>query len=199
MDLRLPDSVTGLVLAGGVASRRGNADKGLEHLRGYPLIMHVIVRLAPQVASILISANRNLAAYEALGHPVVRDAADRRAGPLASLYAGLLQCQTELLLSVPCDAPLLAPDLALRLFAALARDEADVAVAQTGSQPHPLFCLMHRRLAGRLERFLAEGGRQIDTWQASLVQTRVLFDDEPDAFSGTHTPEPLRASEPTPD
>jgi len=62
--------VTGLVLAGGQGRRMGSVDKGLVLLQGRPLVRHVIERFAPQVDEILVNANRNIEAYEALGHRV---------------------------------------------------------------------------------------------------------------------------------
>ena len=59
------DNVTGLIYAGGRATRMGGVDKGLELFRGRPLIEAVIDRLKPQCASIVISANRNLERYAA--------------------------------------------------------------------------------------------------------------------------------------
>lgn len=62
-------AVTGLLLAGGRGMRMGGLDKGLQPLHGEPLALHVLRRLAPQVDSLVISANRHLGAYAALGAP----------------------------------------------------------------------------------------------------------------------------------
>ncbi|MGA0016526.1 MAG: NTP transferase domain-containing protein, partial [Burkholderiaceae bacterium] len=53
--------VTGLVLAGGRAQRMGGVDKGLQPLGDRPMVAHVLQRLAAQVHTVLINANRNLA------------------------------------------------------------------------------------------------------------------------------------------
>ena len=104
------DNVTGLIYAGGRATRMGGVDKGLELFRGRPLIEAVIDRLKPQCASIVISANRNLERYAAWGYPVVRDLDDAFAGPLAALAAAGAQSvvMTEWVLTAPCDAPALS-------------------------------------------------------------------------------------------
>src|SRR4051794_25057924 len=110
--------VTGLVLAGGQGRRMGAVDKGLQPLHGRPLVAHVIERLAPQVATIVVSANRHLDRYARFGHRVVTDevadevagAVARDAGPLAGLYAGLVACDTAFLVVAPCDAPFLPLD-----------------------------------------------------------------------------------------
>ncbi|WP_043173823.1 NTP transferase domain-containing protein, partial [Burkholderia ambifaria] len=82
-------SITGLLLAGGRATRMDGADKGLQLLDGTPLALHVLRRLSPQVDETLISANRNADRYAELGAPFdARIVADETAdfpGPLAGL------------------------------------------------------------------------------------------------------------------
>ncbi len=43
------EAITGVVLAGGRATRMGGIDKGLQALNGRPLWRHVAEALAPQV------------------------------------------------------------------------------------------------------------------------------------------------------
>ncbi|WP_087722598.1 molybdenum cofactor guanylyltransferase MobA [Pandoraea sp. PE-S2T-3] len=113
------DAITGLILAGGRGQRMGGRDKGLQLFDGQPLAAHVLARLQPQVGTLLISANRNHAAYAALGADVVSDETQDFAGPLAGMLAGLRAAKTEYVLTAPCDSPLLPDDLAARLAAAL--------------------------------------------------------------------------------
>ena len=174
--------ITGLVLAGGQGRRMGSIDKGLVLLQGRPMVHHVIERFAPQVDEILINANRNIPEYEALGFPVIRDHIDGFAGPLAGLHAGLMHAEHPLIATVPCDSPFLPPDLVARLSKALDAQHADIAVARTMDQPHPVFALVWRSVLPHLARFLDGGGRKIDAWYASLKATEVVFDDEADAF-----------------
>jgi molybdenum cofactor guanylyltransferase len=129
--------ICGLVLAGGQGRRMGGIDKGLAPFHGRPLVAHVVERLRPQVERLLISANRNIEAYTAFGEVVTDRVADF-AGPLAGLDAGLHACAAPLLVTVPCDAPFLPADLVARLAAARAAADADVAIARTGTQVHPV-------------------------------------------------------------
>ena len=103
--------ITGLVLAGGMGRRMDSRDKGLIAFRGKPMVAHVIERLAPQVGSLIINANRNLDQYGGLGYPVVSDEVSGYAGPLAGLHAGLRACTTPLIVTAPCDSPFLPTDL----------------------------------------------------------------------------------------
>lgn len=186
--------VTGLVLAGGLGRRMGGADKGLMPLAGRPLIRHVLDRLEPQVASVLISANQHLDVYRRLGHPVLTDAITGFAGPLAGLHAGLGAATTPLLVTVPCDSPFLPLDLVDRLLAARSAAGAQLAVARTLAQPQPVFALVERALLSHLEAFLAAGGRKVDRWYASLRVVEVAFDDVHDAFRNINTPAELAAA-----
>jgi molybdopterin-guanine dinucleotide biosynthesis protein A len=188
-------TVTGLVLAGGQGSRMGGVDKGLADFRGRPLVAHVIERLAPQVDEVLVNANRNPQAYAAFGYRVIADEIAGFAGPLAGFERGLAHAKGDLVATVPCDSPFLPADLVARLSAALDRAGADLAVARTGDQPHPVFCLMRRGVHGSLERFLASGQRKIDKWYAGLRVVEVAFDDEADAFANINTRDELAGLE----
>ncbi|HEX6138144.1 MAG TPA: molybdenum cofactor guanylyltransferase MobA [Casimicrobiaceae bacterium] len=188
--------VTGVVLAGGQGRRMGTVDKGLVDLDGRPLVAHVIERLAPQVRTLIINANRNAERYAAFGHPVVADAVGGFAGPLAGLHAGLRASTTPFVVTSPCDSPFLAADLVARLAGAFDAGPTDVAVARTFAQPHPVFALVDRAVLPHLERFLGDGGRKIDAWYASLRIAEVAFDDEADAFRNINTPAELAASAP---
>src|ERR1700682_6392874 len=185
-------SVTGIVLAGGQGRRMGSVDKGLALLLGRPMAAHVIERFAPQVGEILINANRNMTEYMALGHAVIPDAIGGYAGPLAGLHVGLTHAAHPLVATVPCDSPFLPLDLVARLSSALSHDAADIAVARTFEQPHPVFALVRRSVLPHLTQFLQEGGRKIDAWYATLKATEVAFDDQADAFRNINTADELR-------
>ncbi len=173
----------------------GGVDKGLKELRGRPMVAWVLERLAPQVDEVLINANQNLDVYKQLGHRVIPDVIGGFAGPLAGLHRGLREAGHELVATVPCDSPFLPTDLIARLRAALEQREAEIAVAKTGSQPHPVFCLCRKRVLPGLGDFLAGGGRKIDAWYARLNVVEVLFNDQPDAFSNINTEDELRSHE----
>jgi molybdopterin-guanine dinucleotide biosynthesis protein A len=183
--------VTGLVLAGGRGSRMGGVDKGLVPFRGRPLVAHVIDRLAPQVDEILVNANRNPGDYARFGHRVIADEIEGFAGPLAGFERGLAHAHGELVATSPCDSPFLPADLVARLRESLQLHGADLAVAKTGAQPHPVFCLMRRGVHASLRAFLASGQRKIDRWYAGLRVVEVPFDDEEEAFANVNTSQEL--------
>ena len=188
--------VTGVVLAGGQGSRMGGVDKGLQTFRGKPMVAHVLERLAPQVTEVLINANRNPDEYARFGHRVIADEIEGFAGPLAGFERGLAHASNPLVVTVPCDSPFLPADLVARLHAALMMTNAQLAVAKTGSQAHPVFSLMRRDVHESLREFLSSGQRKIDKWYGALKVVEVAFDDEADAFLNINTREELSTLEP---
>jgi len=185
------DRVTGLILAGGRGSRMGGTDKGLQPLRGMPMAMHVLWRLAPQVADVVINANRNLDAYEGFGRTVVPDASADFQGPLAGMLAGLPYCETEWMMVVPCDTPHFPSDLVARLLEAAEHVGAPLAMPVTVEadgrrQTHPVFLLIRGDLYDSLSVFMQNGGRKIDAWTGSIGAIEVPFDD-PAAFFNANT------------
>jgi molybdopterin-guanine dinucleotide biosynthesis protein A len=184
-------AVTGVVLAGGQGRRMGGVDKGLVELDGKPMIAHVLDRFRPQVAELLINANQNTERYGAFGYPVVADAVGGFAGPLAGLHAAMARATHSLVATVPCDSPFLPSDLVQRLMEGLATNDAELAVARTFDQPHPVFCIVRATVLPHLTAFLEEGGRKIDAWYATLKVIEVHFDDEADAFRNINTREEL--------
>lgn len=171
--------ITGLVLAGGRGTRMGGVDKGLQPLQGRPLVAHVLQRLKPQVGPLLISANRHLDQYAALGFAVLRDADPDFNGPLAGLLAGLQAAHTDWLLCVPCDAPCLPLDLAARLTAAAG--DVDVVFPVSEQIAQPTFCLLRARLQHDLRLHLANGGRRLGAWLRAQAHRAVPFDQAGDA------------------
>lgn len=189
--------ITGLIIAGGLARRMGGSDKGMQLLHGKPLLAHVIERFAAQVDRLLINANHNpaaYAAYAAFGYPLVADTLEGYAGPLAGLQAGLAQCTTPLLATVPCDTPFLPRELVARLHAALDAAPAQLAVATTAGWTQHTFMLCRREVLPGLTAFLATGERSIGRWYATLDAVEVPFADEA-AFANINTLEELEQFE----
>jgi molybdenum cofactor guanylyltransferase len=115
-------SVLAVVLAGGLARRMGGGDKPLRMLGGRPLLDHVLARVGPQVAGVILNANGDPGRFAAYGLPVVADPLPEHPGPLAGVLAGLDWAAgrpgvTDVL-SVPGDCPFLPDDLLARLEAA---------------------------------------------------------------------------------
>jgi molybdenum cofactor guanylyltransferase len=202
-----PELITGLILAGGRATRMGQVDKGLQLFNGMPLVAHVIDRLKPQVGALAININRNEALYAGHGLPLWPDLIDDYAGPLAGLQTGLSHCTTPYLLSVPCDSPFLPRDLVARLSEALLAADAELAMAVTDGveatatadnamqrQSHPVFCLLKTTLLSQLNTYMDGGGRKMQSWMKSLAMVEVPFEHAA-AFSNINTLQELQQFE----
>lgn len=181
--------VTGLLLAGGRATRMGGRDKGLIDLAGRPLAAHVLAALAPQVDRLLINANRHEDEYNALGAPVVRDPLEGFLGPLAGVLAGLEAASTPLLATLPCDSPFIPADMVDRMWSALDRAGAGIAVAHDGERRQPVFMLLRTDLAPDLRAWLEQGGRKIDAWYEGHTIADADFSDVPETFININTPD----------
>jgi len=202
-------SMTGLILAGGRGARMGGIDKGLQNFNGTPLTLHTLMRLQMQtsepLSQIMVVANRNLSAYESFGVQVWPDSTDGFAGPLAGFLTGLERCETDLLLTVPCDSPLFPLNLVQRLLDTLISEQADIAVAAAKEEDgtvraQPVFCLMRVNLLESLVKFMQSGGRKIDAWTALHKTVLVPFDTpdvDPRAFFNANTLEELHRLEQT--
>lgn len=185
-------AVTGVLLAGGRAERMGGRDKGLLPLGGEPLIAHGVRRLRPQVAELLISANRNQDVYRAYGCRVVGDDPDLRfRGPLAGVLAALRAAETPYLLTAPCDSPLLPADYARRMLGALEREQATVGVAYGEGCWQPVFALLPVTLRDDLAVWLAAGAGGMGRWLRRHRPARVDFADWSMSFRNVNTPEEL--------
>ena len=199
--------ITGLVLAGGRGTRMGGVDKGLQNFRGTPLALNALMRLQMQegglMGDFMVNANRNLAAYEAFGHPVWPDTLADYAGPLAGFMTGLAHCETPWLLTVPCDTPLFPMDLVQRLASAFENETTEIAMAAAREEDgqlrrQPVFCLLRADLLGSLVAFTQAGGRKIDRWTDQHHTVVIPFDrsgDDPQAFFNANTLAELQSLE----
>lgn len=194
--------VWGVILAGGLATRMGGGDKCLLPAAGRPLLDHVIDRLRPQVAGLILNANGDPARFAAWGLPVAADDPPDHAGPLAGVLAGMRAAAAlgaTHIVSAAGDTPFFPPDLTARLAAAADGGGTPLAIAAAPDESgrvwdHPTFGLWPVALAGDLAAALAGGLRKIVAWTDAQGCARAVFD--PDPFFNVNTPGDLaRASE----
>lgn len=183
-------AVTGVVLAGGKASRMGGKDKGLQELNGKPLWQHVAERLAPQVSSLVISANRNLEIYRASGLPVLTDTLDDFPGPLAGILSVMQQSDGEWFLFCPCDTPRIPTDLMARLQKNR-QHNAPAVWANDGERDHPAIALVHRSVLPFLQNYLASGERRVMVFMRQAGGHSVDCSDVKSAFANVNTSDDL--------
>ncbi len=167
-----------MILAGGRGMRMGGLDKGWVQFQDRPLVAHVLERFLPQVGEVLVSANRNVERYRALGCPVFEDPSEGDktfAGPLAGMAAGLAHAAHPWVAFVPCDAPALAADLVARLAQASGGTRA--AFATCGGVVQPVFCLLPVSAGGKLHAVLAGGERRPREFLRQIRAVKVPFED----------------------
>lgn len=186
-------NITAVILAGGKGSRLGGLDKGLVKLRDKPLVEHLIKRIQPQCANIIISANRNLESYRQFGFPVYQDDLEDYAGPLAGILKALKECPTEWLMTIPADSPFIPNDLAVRLTKKSKNN--NVVMTHDGDRLQPTFSLIHKSLITSLEQFLQLGERKAQIWMQQQPHDIVDFSDKAKAFSNINTEADLHYAE----
>lgn len=166
----------------------GGEDKGLTLLRGRAMVQHVIERLTPQLDTLVISANRNHAAYRKFGHPVTSDRGETFQGPLAGIASAIEATETPLILVTPCDTPLLPADLVTQLYTSLQYTDSPIAVAHDGERLQQLCFLARRSILDSITEHLEQGERRVRYWIDSLQPAITTFNN-PFAFSNINTPQ----------
>ena len=186
--------IPGVLLAGGLARRMGGGDKPMRTIGGRTILDRVIARLAPQCDGLILNANGDPARFAAFGLPVVADGVADFPGPLAGILAALdwvaaNRPGVSLVLSAAADCPFLPRDLVARLFAALAGQDAQLAVAASGGQSHPVIGLWSVALRDELRHSLVvEDIRKIDRWTARYRLATVTWPTTPlDPFFNANT------------
>ena len=189
------DQVTGVILAGGRATRMGGVDKGLVPINNRPMIAWVIDALRPQVSEVLINANRNRDRYSEFACPVIDDGDSDFRGPLAGMASAMQAARTPYIAVVPCDSPLIGGELVARLYAAAASSGSPIAAAHDGERLQPVFALLACELLDDLAGYLDDGERKIDRWYARHRYVKVDFNDVAEWFANINAPEDKRALE----
>jgi len=180
------NKVSGVVLAGGLARRMQQQDKGLVLFKRHAMVSYPLAALAPLVDDLWISANRHLELYSQFGYPVISDANQQFDGPLAGILAAMQAARHPLLLVTPCDSPLVQTAHLQRLLSALSED-AEIAVAFDGQRLHPVFLALRTDLQDSLCAYLTAGERKLETWLQQHRWHKADFSDTPEIFANVNT------------
>ncbi|MDB5393131.1 MAG: molybdopterin-guanine dinucleotide biosynthesis protein [Rhodospirillales bacterium] len=191
-----------ILLAGGTARRMGGGDKSLHILAGRPILSHVIGRIQPQVAALALNANGDPVRFAAWDLPVIADEIGGYPGPLAGIHAGMNWARERFpeiseILSIPTDLPFLPTDLVERLQAARIAENADIAVARSNDQPHPVVALWPIGVADALHRAVTQEALRRVTEFAGRY--RVAYADfavvSTDPFYNINSPDELQRAQ----
>jgi molybdopterin-guanine dinucleotide biosynthesis protein A len=192
----------GVLLAGGLARRMGGGDKPMRTIRGRTILDRVIARLQPQCDGLILNANGDPARFAAFGLPVIADTVQDFPGPLAGILAALVwtaanRPDAEWILSAAADCPFLPRDLVARLQQSRIAEAAELAVAASGGQSHPVIGLWSVALREQLRHALVvEDIRKIDRWTARYHLATVMWPAEPlDPFFNANTMDDIAEAE----
>ncbi|MBP6563097.1 MAG: molybdenum cofactor guanylyltransferase [Neisseriaceae bacterium] len=186
-------AIGALILAGGLATRMQGVDKGLVPFMGQPLVTHLLPVLTPYCDWLGISANRNQDTYQAWAPTVFADAPAYAAqGPLAGLASAPAHLPAlDWLVVLPCDTPMLPPDLIPRFLAAAdARPHVLAWYADTDDGPQPSIMLLRPQTLASLPDYLARGERTLRGFLAQH-QAQALHFPETEAFANGNRPQDL--------
>jgi molybdopterin-guanine dinucleotide biosynthesis protein A len=194
--------IPGVLLAGGLARRMGGGDKPMRRIAGRTILDRVIARLKPQCDGLLLNANGDPTRFAGFGLPVIADTVENFPGPLAGILAGLdwvalNRPETSWMLSAAADCPFLPRDLVARLHHSRAQQGAQLAVAASGGQSHPVIGLWSVGLRDELRHaLLVEDIRKIDRWTARYALATVSWPAEPlDPFFNANTVDDIAEAE----
>lgn len=187
MSLSVED-ITAVILAGGQGRRMNGQDKGLLEFNGEALIAILLRELERQAVAIVINANRNLDRYRAYGLPVISDRLEDYQGPLAGFASAMDFVDSDFILTLPCDGPLIAADYVERFIASQKQSGASICVAFDGERLQPVHALIRTDLLASLSQFLDSGDRKIDRWYALHDYQRTDFSDCAGMFRNINTP-----------
>jgi len=195
-------AIPGVLLAGGLARRMGGGDKPMRTIGGRTILERVIARLKPQCDGLILNANGDPARFAAFGLPVIPDGVANFPGPLAGILAGLdwaaaNRPEVKWMLSAAADCPFLPRDLVSRLYRGLVEQNAELAVAASDGQSHPVIGLWSVSLREKLRHALVvEDVRKIDRWTARYRLATVTWPVRPlDPFFNANTVEDIAEAE----
>ena len=199
---RVTTKIPAVLLAGGLARRMGGGDKPMRRIGGLTILERVIARLKPQCDGLILNANGDPARFAAFGLPVIADGVADFPGPLAGILAALdwaaaNRPEVSLVLSVAADCPFLPRDLVSRLNHALIEQKAQLAVAASDGQSHPVIGLWSVALREELRHALVvEDVRKIDRWTARYRLATVTWPTKPlDPFFNANTVDDIAEAE----
>ena len=186
------EQIAAVILAGGAARRMGGGDKTLLPLGGKPILQHILDRLTPQCAPILLNANGDASRFQAFGLGVYADAVDGYLGPLAGILTGLDAVALNYrdithLISIAGDTPFIPQNLVekMRLLA----DGETIVRASSNGRTHAVCALWPLSIRADLrDQLVNQDVRKIDRFTANYAVVDCDFAGIPDPFFNINSP-----------
>jgi molybdopterin-guanine dinucleotide biosynthesis protein A len=119
---------------------------------------------------------------------VISDRLEDYQGPLAGFATAMDFVDSDFILTLPCDGPLIADDYVARFIDSQKQSGASICVAFDGERLQPVHALIRTDLLASLDQFLDSGDRKIDRWYALHDYQRTDFSDCAGMFRNINTP-----------
>jgi molybdopterin-guanine dinucleotide biosynthesis protein A len=199
--LALPEAAaahsrSGLIFAGGRATRLNGVNKALLDVGGSSIVSRILQVLQPLVGEQVLLAN-DAALAQLTGVRVVYDP-QPHAGVLPALAAGLDAATGEVCLAVACDMPFISRALFTRLLEVQQRERADVVIPRTSGFVEPMHAVYRRQpVLKAIQSALARGEQRMISYFADVRVVEVSEDEwrQVDplglAFFNVNTPDDL--------
>jgi molybdopterin-guanine dinucleotide biosynthesis protein A len=192
----------GVLLAGGLARRMGGGDKPMREIGGQTILARVIARIAPQCDGLVLNANGDPSRFASFGLQVISDDVADFPGPLAGILAGLEwtaanRPDATWMLSAAGDCPFLPRDLVARLHQARIAENAQLAVACSAGQSHPVIGLWNVGRRHELRDALVNDNvRAVGRWTSRYRLASVEWSTDPvDPFFNANTLDDIEEAE----
>jgi molybdopterin-guanine dinucleotide biosynthesis protein A len=192
---RAADAVTGVVLAGGRASRMGGRDKAFAAVGGEPIATRTLRLFRTLFPQVVVATNRP-ERFHALGAETVADVYPG-CGPLAGIHAAMRVARHPHVFVAACDMPGLDADVIRFLLGRIG--DADAVVPRWDADVEPLHAVYAVRVLPLIEDGL-RAGRYAMRDLLARVRVDYVAEDELRAIRGTarsmlnvNTPEELAA------
>jgi molybdopterin-guanine dinucleotide biosynthesis protein A len=200
LELPEPDALrsrSGLIFAGGRATRLNGVNKALLDVGGRTIVARIVEVLQPLVDEQVLLANDAALAQHLAQVRVVYDP-QPHAGVLPALAAGLDAATGDICLAVACDMPFVSGALFEHLLDLQRRDDADVVIPRTSGFAEPMHAVYRRRpVLKAIQAALARGEQRMISYFADVRVSEVdetewrQLDPAGLAFFNVNTPEDL--------
>ena len=175
--------ITGVVLAGGESSRMGE-DKSLMLVNEQKLIEFSIHALKPFCKEVLISSSKN--GHQSFSCRKISDS-HQKIGPIAGIQSALVHSDTDYIIILPCDSPMVKPEFVEYLISEI-KSDTSIIVPKYGQHLEPLFAIYHKKILPIVETQIRKEDYRL-THLLELCQAKIVEVKDRTCFVNINTPE----------
>ncbi len=164
--------ITGIILAGGKASRMRGIDKAMIMIDGKTIIERSVETLRDVVDDIIVVSDNDYS-FKGINVIMVRDIKKDK-GPIMGIYSGLIASKTEWNFICGCDMPYLNSSIILTLIENIGESEAVVPVVD--GKKEPLCALYSKRLIEKLQDAIGQNILKVSEFLSKVNVEHVSYD-----------------------